>query len=533
MADNQDDSFNASKAEVFEALGHPTRIRILQELSEKPLPFSELKRAAGLESNGLLTFHLGKLSGLATLNPEGAYALTDEGREALRIIEASRTPHAERGSSRRSFHLPRQNRQKALLAGFVLILVVLGSVAVYQQEQIAALNNDVSSYSQATHSALQFRTVNVSMPSNSQSPTYDPYNGYVYASYGDGSSGGVSVVSGTTSLANITLDSGPGPILYDPSNHLIYAAGINSNRASVINGTDVIATIPYYSPFSSFYYNPANGLVYATNQVNGVIGIINRTQMAASVNVGRPPSSLVYDPSNGFLYASNSYTNTVAVINGTAAVSTIAVGVGPTSLLFDPSNGYVYVADEGAGFGGAVSVIDGTAVAGTVTVGASPSSFLYDPSNHDVYVVNSGDDTVSIIVGATNIANVSLGFIPSTLVYDPSDQYVYAPNTGGNNVSVISGTHVIATLTTGFRPTYALYNPSNGYVYVSNSGFFGVCLGGCPIEPSNVVSVISGTTVLANVTVGYYPKQLLYNPSDHFVYAMAGDGMTAIATSTA
>jgi DNA-binding transcriptional ArsR family regulator len=142
MADNQDDSFNASKAEVFDALGHPTRIKILQTLSEKPLPFSELKRAIGLESNGLLTFHLGKLSGLVRLNSEGAYALTDEGKEALRMIEASRIPHAEPRTLRPSVHLP---QQKAVLAALVLILVVLGSVAVYQQGQIATLDKDISS----------------------------------------------------------------------------------------------------------------------------------------------------------------------------------------------------------------------------------------------------------------------------------------------------------------------------------------------------------------------------------------------------
>ena len=142
LADKQDDSFNASKAEVFEALGHPTRIRLLQTLSERPLPFSELKRAAGLDSNGLLSFHLGKLSGLVRLNPEGAYALTDEGREALRIVEASRTSTAGGKPSRPALPMP---QRKAILAGFVLILVALGSVAVYQQSRIEALNGDVSS----------------------------------------------------------------------------------------------------------------------------------------------------------------------------------------------------------------------------------------------------------------------------------------------------------------------------------------------------------------------------------------------------
>jgi DNA-binding transcriptional ArsR family regulator len=143
MADNQDDSFNASKAEVFEALGHPTRIKILQTLSEKPLPFSELKRAAGLESNGLLTFHLGRLRGLVKSNAEGAYALTEEGGEALRIIEASRKQqHEDRLARRPAMHMP---RQRAVLALLLVALISVGLVAVYQQEQITALNASISS----------------------------------------------------------------------------------------------------------------------------------------------------------------------------------------------------------------------------------------------------------------------------------------------------------------------------------------------------------------------------------------------------
>jgi DNA-binding transcriptional ArsR family regulator len=140
MADNQDDSFNASKAEVFEALGHPTRIRILQELSERPLPFSELKRAAGLESNGLLTFHLGKLSGLVILNPEGAYALTDEGREALRIVEASKNQNQGGSFPHPSVRVPHLT---TVLACLVLVLVVLASVSAIEYTQIQGLNSRV------------------------------------------------------------------------------------------------------------------------------------------------------------------------------------------------------------------------------------------------------------------------------------------------------------------------------------------------------------------------------------------------------
>jgi DNA-binding HxlR family transcriptional regulator len=142
MAEDQDDSFNATRAEVFEALGHPTRIRILQALNEGPLGFSELKREAGIGSSGLLAFHLGKLTGLAKPNPEGAYALTDEGREALRIVEASRKQPEGHTGHRPVLHLP---HRKAILAGLLVALIVLGSGAVYQQEQIVSLNHSVSS----------------------------------------------------------------------------------------------------------------------------------------------------------------------------------------------------------------------------------------------------------------------------------------------------------------------------------------------------------------------------------------------------
>ena len=136
MSDGNDDAFNVSKAEVFEALSHPTRIYMLRVLSERPLPFSELKRAAGLESNGLLTFHLGKLRDLVRLDQEGAYALTDQGREALRIVEASRAQTEERPKRKVTINLPHGT---AILATLLIVIILLSSVAVMQQERISGL----------------------------------------------------------------------------------------------------------------------------------------------------------------------------------------------------------------------------------------------------------------------------------------------------------------------------------------------------------------------------------------------------------
>lgn len=90
-------SFNSSRAELFEALGHPIRIRILESLNKTPLSFSELKKRIGVESSGHLQFHLSKLNGLVETTSEGRYRLTDDGREALRIIGTMKET-AEAGS---------------------------------------------------------------------------------------------------------------------------------------------------------------------------------------------------------------------------------------------------------------------------------------------------------------------------------------------------------------------------------------------------------------------------------------------------
>lgn len=46
--------FDSSRAELFEALGHPVRMKILEFLGKAPLGFSELKKKVGIESSGHL-----------------------------------------------------------------------------------------------------------------------------------------------------------------------------------------------------------------------------------------------------------------------------------------------------------------------------------------------------------------------------------------------------------------------------------------------------------------------------------------------
>jgi len=73
--------------DVFEAVSHPLRIRILRALEGKPMRFSDLKRRLGVRSGGHLDFHIKKLNGLITVDEVGRYVLTEEGYKALQAIE--------------------------------------------------------------------------------------------------------------------------------------------------------------------------------------------------------------------------------------------------------------------------------------------------------------------------------------------------------------------------------------------------------------------------------------------------------------
>lgn len=75
-------------AELFEAISHPVRIRILKILEKEPTSFASLKRHLNIESSGNLDHHLKKLAQLIKVREDGLYSLTDAGKEALLSIEA-------------------------------------------------------------------------------------------------------------------------------------------------------------------------------------------------------------------------------------------------------------------------------------------------------------------------------------------------------------------------------------------------------------------------------------------------------------
>ena len=78
-------------AELFDAIAHPVRIKILKILEKQPTSFASLKRQLGIESSGNLDYHLKKLGELLAVRENGLYGLTNAGKEALLSIGAVET----------------------------------------------------------------------------------------------------------------------------------------------------------------------------------------------------------------------------------------------------------------------------------------------------------------------------------------------------------------------------------------------------------------------------------------------------------
>ncbi len=143
-SDEDSGDFNETRADLFEAISHPARIRILQTLNEKPMGFAELGRAVGIEGGGHLGFHLRKLTHLVKTTPEGTYPLTGDGKEALWSINALRKSSNGTTTMSREASVMHRNWAKPVLGGLLIALIVLGAFAGFQLQQMGALGSSLA-----------------------------------------------------------------------------------------------------------------------------------------------------------------------------------------------------------------------------------------------------------------------------------------------------------------------------------------------------------------------------------------------------
>jgi DNA-binding transcriptional ArsR family regulator len=126
-----------NRAEVFDALGHPTRISILRLLSHEALSFADLKKKTEIESSGNLQHHLTKLNGLITTNEYGKYVLSDAGNDALFVM--NNVEAVRRKGRRRLISDSRKSRMR-LSTVFVALTACLIVSTLYLSNINASLN---------------------------------------------------------------------------------------------------------------------------------------------------------------------------------------------------------------------------------------------------------------------------------------------------------------------------------------------------------------------------------------------------------
>ena len=119
--DSKEAQNDRQRAEIFDALGHPTRIAILKALREDSLGFADLKKKTGIESSGHLQHHLTKLGSLVKTDSYGKYCLSDQGRDALLTVQTVENAAVSEGERN-----GRKIITKSLLKRSTLRIVAIG-----------------------------------------------------------------------------------------------------------------------------------------------------------------------------------------------------------------------------------------------------------------------------------------------------------------------------------------------------------------------------------------------------------------------
>ena len=125
MEDQRDIENDRQRAEVFDALGHPTRIAILKILSEDSFGFAELKKKTNIDSSGHLQHHLNKLDGLIKTDDLGKYCLSDQGKDALLTVQTVEKVSVKESKNSEKSYLHFSNKKVAIKSLTILLTVLL------------------------------------------------------------------------------------------------------------------------------------------------------------------------------------------------------------------------------------------------------------------------------------------------------------------------------------------------------------------------------------------------------------------------
>jgi hypothetical protein len=265
----------------------------------------------------------------------------------------------------------------------------------------------------------------------------DPVTGYVYVP--DGGYDTVTVLNGSTDVANVTVTGG-------------------------VTGT------PYTAA-----YDASDGDMYVTVENAGNVVVINGTVPVANLTVPNDPYAAAYDPSNGYMYIGEEGANQALVLNGTTVVGTVKLSGSPIDIAYDPANGWMYFADTSA-----VDAVNGTTLLGNVTSNGSlfESGMVYDPTTKEMFVGNDGGNNITILQNLTINGSFKVA-TPGSMAYDSATSAVCISSETFNGTQYVPDVVVAVgtTLTADFHVNDddvapgiqgMAYDPLSAEVYVAS-----------------------------------------------------------------
>lgn len=144
MEDEKQIEQDKQRAEIFDALGHPTRLQILKVLSEGSLGFADLKKKTAIDSSGHLQHHLTKLNGLIKTDDYGKYCLSDQGKDALLTVQTveNSSPKINIGEKANRQHFNSKLGLKSVVIMLIALLIASSAVALLEYNQTISLHKE-------------------------------------------------------------------------------------------------------------------------------------------------------------------------------------------------------------------------------------------------------------------------------------------------------------------------------------------------------------------------------------------------------
>lgn len=355
----------------------------------------------------------------------------------------------------------------------------------------------------------------------------------------ESASTGVSPVTIKAIVATVDLPDGvyntPNAIVVEPAGGLVYVANHRYPFVTVLQEMKFVANIPLAAHARGMAVDPNTNHVYATLPTAGSVVVLSGTETFASIPVAGLPGPVAVEPASGYVYVVNrapdppigepDIEDSVTVLQGTDVVITLTVGMDANAIAIHPQTGYIYVLNEynSTPEPGTVTIISGTTVVGTVGVGHLAWTIGTDCAEGYVYVGNYYSDTLSVFWKDQLVGSIDLPMtLGGTIVPNPAGGAYFSYSTGwlgeSGRVAMVQATDILATVPLPSPPSGLAVHPGSGQVYVVRSD-------------SNAVSIISGTQVVANISM-WSPWEIIANPLNDLVYVARTNGVDVIDEHT-